>query len=113
MRKPGASSENRSSSVTVNTLPPIVCDQPDDVAEVTALDGFRLLVRFNDGLQGEVDMSALVHSPNAGVFATLADPRVFAQAFVEYGAVVWPGELDLAPDAMYSEIKNRGEWKLA
>jgi hypothetical protein len=24
-----------------------------------------------------------------------------------------PGELDLAPDAMYHEIKQNGKWKLA
>ncbi len=27
------------------------------------------------------------------------------------GAVMWPGELDLVPDAMHEEIKQRGgEW---
>jgi hypothetical protein len=31
---------------------------------------------------------------------------------VEYGAVTWPGEIDLAPDAMYAEFKKNGEWKL-
>jgi hypothetical protein len=112
LRAPSEPSENRSPSVTVTTLPPVVYDQPDDVAEVMALDGFRLLVRFNDGLQGEVDRLALVHSANAGVFAQLVDPRLFAQVFVQHGAVTWPGELDLAPDAMYSEIKNHGIWKL-
>ena len=56
-------------------------------------------------------MSALVHSPDAGVFVA-ADPDVFSQTFVLYGAVTWPGELDLAPDAMYDEIKANGEWIL-
>jgi hypothetical protein len=57
-------------------------------------------------------MNELVHSPAAGVFAGLADPNRFAQAFVEYGAVTWPGELDLAPDAMYAEIKKSWKWVL-
>ena len=100
--------EDRSPSI----IPSVVCDHPDDVAQVTPLDGFRLHVRFFDGLAGQVDMSALVHSPSAGVFAQLADPVLFAQAYVEYGAVVWPGEIDLAPDAMYTEIKKSGEWNL-
>jgi hypothetical protein len=34
------------SALDSTAVPPIVCNQPDDVAEVTALDGFRLLVRF-------------------------------------------------------------------
>ena len=93
-------------------IPAIVCNQPDDVAEVTALPGFRLHVRFNDGVEGDVDMSSFVHSSNAGVFAELADPDRFAQAHVQYGAVTWPGELDLAPDAMYTEMKKNGKWTL-
>lgn len=98
--------------MTSETIPPIVCNQPDDVVEVTALDEFRLRVRFNDGTEGQVEMDALIHSPHAGVFAQLADPARFAEAYVQYGAVTWPGELDLAPDAMYVEIKKNGKWVL-
>ncbi len=94
------------------TIPPIVCNHPDDVAEVTPLAEFRLHVRFYDGVEGDVDMSSLVHSPDAGVFGELADPARFAQVYVEYGAVSWPGELDLAPDTMYSMLKKNGEWIL-
>jgi hypothetical protein len=57
-------------------------------------------------------MSRIVHSPKAGVFAALADPSLFAQVKLEYGAVTWPGELDLAPDAMHAAIQERGMWLL-
>lgn len=83
------------------------------VAEVAPLEGFRLSVRFVDGTEGCVDLSGLIGSPRAGVFAKLADPSLFAQVFVEQGVVTWPGELDLAPDAMYAEIKKSGKWMLA
>jgi hypothetical protein len=92
--------------MTSAIVPPIICNQPDDVAEVTALDGFRLHVRFCDGLEGQVDMRDLVHSPRAGVFERLADPARFAEAFVEYGAVMWPGEIDLAPMPCTQKSKN-------
>ncbi len=108
MRTPSAASEDRSSSV----IPPIVCNHPDDVAEVTALEDFLLYVRFVDGLEGQVDMSGLVHSPNAGVFAQLADPALFAEVYVEHGVVTWPAGIDLAPDAMYLEFKKNGEWRI-
>jgi hypothetical protein len=70
--------------------------------------------QFADGLEGEVDMDHEIDSPGAGVFAQVADPDVFAAAFVEptFGAVTWPGEIDLAPDAMYEEIKAHGRWVL-
>ena len=47
-----------------------------------------------------------------GVFTALKDPLVFQQARVEDGFVTWPGDPDLAPDAMYDAIKNQGEWVL-
>lgn len=97
---------------TAAVTPPIRPRRPWRVVEARPLDGFRLHVRFVDGLEGEVDMSALVRSPTAGVFARLADPSLFAQVFVEHGAVTWPSEIDLAPDAMHAEIKKEAKWVL-
>ena len=82
------------------------------VTAVEALPGFRLRVAFADGLTGFVDMSRMVHSPRAGIFAKLADPFLFAQVTLDLGAVAWPGELDLAPDAMYTAIQEHREWTL-
>jgi hypothetical protein len=76
------------------------------VSSVQALSQFRLSVQFMDGTQGVIDLAHLVHAPNAGVFAALADPALFEQVFVEHGAVTWPGGIDLAPDAMYTQIKG-------
>ncbi len=97
--------DDRSASVT-----PV--GPPWRVASVEALPGWRLHVRFNDGLQGIVEMEREVHAPDAGVFAELADPERFAAAYVDFGAVTWPGEVDLAPDAMHAEIKAHGRWVL-
>ena len=80
---------------------------------VVALPGYRLSVCFIAGLSGIVDMSALVASPSAGVFAALRHAAAFERVYVENGVVTWPGELDLAPDAMHAAIKQRGEWVLA
>ena len=91
-------------------MPAIRPASPWRVSSVEALPGCRISVRFLDGTEGIVDLSRLIHSPSAGVFATLSDPSVFAQVGVEYGVVTWPGEIDLAPDAMYREIKASGEW---
>lgn len=85
---------------------------PWRVTSVETLPGLRLRVVFADGLTGVVDVSGLVRSPRAGVFAALEDPALFAQVRVEYGAVTWPGELDLAPDSMHAEIQKHGEWRL-
>jgi hypothetical protein len=42
----------------------------------------------------------------------LLDPEIFNRVHVEGGAVTWPGNVDLAPDAMYQAIKAHGEWVL-
>jgi hypothetical protein len=47
-----------------------------------------------------------------GVFEHLADPTLFAEVDVVCGAVTWPGEIDLAPDAMHDAIAAKGEWVL-
>ena len=93
-----------------DSAPVVIPLAPWRVVEVRAFPGYRLAVKFMDGATGEVDMSRLVMSDSAGVFAQLRDPALFAQAYVEYGAVIWPGEIDLAPDAMYDEIKKHGRW---
>jgi hypothetical protein len=82
------------------------------VTDVSVLPGYRLHVTFVDGTAGEVDASALILAPNAGVFAPLRDPDLFAEARVTHGVVTWPGDLDLAPDAMHDEIEANGFWKL-
>ena len=103
-----AAKDDRAASVT----PAIRPTAPWRVQEVTALPDDRLFVRFVDGLTGIVDLSALIASPQAGVFARLRDRTLFEQVHVEMGAVVWPGELDLAPDAMHAAIKKHGRGRL-
>ena len=68
-----------------------------------------LRVQFADGTVGRVRFEP---SHLTGVFTALKDPLVFQQARVEDGFVTWPGDPDLAPDAMYDAIKNHGEWVL-
>lgn len=79
------------------------------VVSVEPTSHLRLIVRFADGLSGEVIFE---DSHLCGVFSVLKDPQLFAQARCDNGYVEWPGELDIAPDAMYDEIKANGHWVL-
>lgn len=80
-----------------------------NVTKVEPQQHLLLKVKFEDGLEGTVRFKP---SHLTGVFEALKDEAYFKQAFVNYGAVTWPGELDLAPDAMHKEIKDHGEWVL-
>jgi len=97
--------------IETNTAGGIYARAPWSVTALEVLPAYRLKVRFYDGSGGIVDMSRLIRSPEAGVFAPLADERLFAQARIVYGAVTWPGDSpDLAPDAMHKAVAERGEW---
>jgi hypothetical protein len=95
---------------TKNSTTGIVPTVPWRVTEVHVLSDYRLFVGFVDGTTGEIDLSRIIFGDKAGVFAVLRDPTLFAKVYVEGGAVSWPGELDLAPDAMYDEIREKGQW---
>ncbi len=76
-----------------------------DVVEVKPLKNLGLFVRFADGLSGEVRFTP---EHLKGVFEPLKNPAFFEQVYLDHGAVAWPGQIDLAPDAMYQEIKEKG-----
>ena len=80
-----------------------------DVTEVSVKADNTLFVRFKDGVQGTVEFA---NSFFYGVFEKLKDPKEFRQVMVVDGVVTWPGELDLAPDAMHDEIQTNGSWIL-
>jgi len=76
------------------------------VETVRPLPGYRLEVTFADGLRGIVDLSDV---PHVGVFASWDDPAYFELVSVnpETKTACWPNGEDVAPDAMYDEVKQR------
>jgi hypothetical protein len=80
-----------------------------DVKTVQLTGPLSFNVEFEDGLTGNVQFET---THLTGVFESLKDPHIFQQIYIEGGSVTWPGDLDLAPDAMYMAIKEKGEWVL-
>ncbi|MBV1786942.1 DUF2442 domain-containing protein [Marinobacterium sp. D7] len=61
-----------------------------------------MALAFEDGTQGEISIADRLFGP---MFEPLKDPEFFALARVdEFGAVCWPNDADLAPDALYRKI---------
>lgn len=72
----------------------------------TPLDGYTVHVRFEDGLEADVDLTYLVeYGP---VFEPLRDPTYFRQlrADREVGTIVWPNEADIAPETLYAHAQR-------
>ena len=80
-----------------------------DLVHVTAVEvvgDHRLRLRFEDGADGEVDLS---ESEWRGVFEPLADPNYFRQVELdeELGTIVWPNGADIAPETLHSWVSGR------
>jgi hypothetical protein len=75
------------------------------VVGVAVVGDYRLRLLFDDGTVGDVDFSSREWS---GVFEPLRDPAVFEQVRVDPDAatIVWPGDLDMAPEALYEEARK-------
>jgi hypothetical protein len=73
------------------------------IVSARPLPGYRLDLRFEDGVEGEVDLAHLV---GKGVFAKWQDPAEFQRVFIgpESHTVAWPGEIDLCPESLYEDV---------
>lgn len=74
-----------------------------DIVEVKPEPAYCLFVRFKDGLAGRVQLRPEL----TGALAPLRNEQFFRQGIHRLRVVAWPGEIDLAPDAMYVQIANQ------
>jgi len=74
-----------------------------DVVEVIPEADYCLFVRFRDGLKGRVRLN---REDLTGALGPLLDLDFFRRVYIDSGAVAWPGEIDLAPDAMYAQVAH-------
>lgn len=73
--------------------------------QIQPSSGFRLHLRFADGVEGEVDLSDLV---GRGVFQGLRDQDKFETAFItESGDLGWSEDLELCADTLYMKLTGR------
>lgn len=69
-----------------------------DVVSVTTKPGYKLLLKFENGETRVFDMSPYMEKRP---FTAIKTPAVFDLATIEYGTVVWPGDIDIAPETLY------------
>jgi hypothetical protein len=75
------------------------------IIDAKALPKFQLALQFDNGESGVVDLAEFV---GVGVFAVWERPGVFEQVSItDEGAVEWPGELDMCPDALYLRMSGK------
>ena len=69
-----------------------------DVVNVKPLSGYILELEFENGEMRLFDMSSLM---NKRPFDRLKASGAFLAAHIDYGTVVWPGNIDIAPETLY------------
>lgn len=73
------------------------------VRAVQPLDGYRVLLEFEDGTKRIVDLGIYLRGP---VFDAIRhDPATFRALKVEHGTIVWPNGADIDPDVLYYGLK--------
>lgn len=73
--------------------------------EVKPLSGYRIWLRYMDGVTGEVDLS---HLAGRGAFKVWTDRKVFESVHVDAsGAIAWSRDIDLCPDALYLRLTGK------
>lgn len=69
-----------------------------DVVSVEAKPNYTLLLEFENGEKRLFDMLPYMDKKP---FTQLKGSPLFVRAFVDYGTVVWPGNIDIAPETLY------------
>ncbi len=75
------------------------------LVEVRPLPGYRLYLRYDDGVAGEVDLS---HLAGKGVFQLWNDAAAFDRVAIgTAGELYWNDTVDLCADAQYLKITGK------
>lgn len=75
-----------------------------DVVKFDYLDEYKLLLTFENG---EIKMFDCAQIMDEKPFQVLKDVNYFKRAKIDYGTLVWPNEIDIAPDTLYVMGVNR------
>jgi hypothetical protein len=70
------------------------------VVEARYLRGYQVWLRFDDGLEGEIDLQNVLRGP---VFEPLKDPAYFANFTIDW-TLTWANGADIAPESLYQRV---------
>ena len=76
----------------------------NDIVDARHLGQHRLHLRFEDGVDGEVDIASMIDFTASS--PPLTDPTYLAQVTTnpEVGTITWSNSVDLHPDVLYIAV---------
>lgn len=73
------------------------------VRKATPLEGFKMLLEFEDRTQKEIDLEPFLRGP---IFEPIRnDPALFRDVRIEGGTIAWPNGADIDPDVLYYDLR--------
>ena len=76
-----------------------------EIMDAKSLGGFRVWIRFQGGLQGDVDLSG--YTTFGPVFEPLAEESFFKKFTIQGGTLAWPNGADIAPERLYELVSTK------
>lgn len=73
-----------------------------DAVKVQPLADFKLSVELQDGRVGVFDVKPFLQTP---ALVRLRDPEYFRQVSIQWGALTWPEQEDIAPDTLEAYLQ--------
>jgi hypothetical protein len=71
-----------------------------DVIKVSTQEDFKLIIEFENGERRFFDMKPLWPLKP---WNRISSRKFFQNVRVEYGSIVWPGNIDISPETLYED----------
>lgn len=76
------------------------------IIDAKYIKSYEIWLRFNDGIEGVVDLEPTITNDHREIFKTLKDLEEFKRFQVEADTILWENGLDLAPEYLYDLTIN-------
>jgi hypothetical protein len=75
------------------------------ITAIRVLEDYRVWLRFDDGVEGELDFS---HKARTGVYAGWANYDNFRQARIgDCGELQWDSQVDFCPESLWLQVTGQ------
>jgi hypothetical protein len=72
-----------------------------DIIEVKPLEGYKLFIKFDDGLSKSIDIKPYI---GEGISKDLESSDYFNKVYIDNGTITWPNGYDFCPVYLRNEV---------
>jgi len=77
------------------------------ITKAEYISDFSIMLNFNNGEQGSVNLKATIFNDKRKIFEALRDVDFFKEFKLDSWTLVWKNQLDLAPEYLYSLLNKK------